>query len=36
VYAAWAAGGATLLAAAGLLIAVALPRLLRPPSRGGG
>jgi hypothetical protein len=30
VYAAWAAGGAPLLAAAGLLIAVALPRLLRP------
>jgi MFS family permease len=29
VYAAWAAGGAPLLAAAGLLIAVALPRLLR-------
>jgi MFS family permease len=32
VYAAWTAGGVLLLAAAGLLIAAALPRLLRPAS----
>jgi hypothetical protein len=39
VYAAWAAGGAFLLAVAGLLIAVALPAMLRSRvagNRGGG
>jgi MFS family permease len=35
VYAAWAAGGASVLAVAGLLIAMALPVLLRPPRVAG-